>query len=537
MEFSASKQATLDETEGEKLLNMKFIQPKERWYDSLQVRMDQLEPMARSIEYLLDLWSRHVDKVLHDNARVYVTARLAAMDLELLNHPMRLNRAIKKYRNDRSKLGITGKFPSLGGSGKTSGHSEEMYKLFGELQRKISDARLVEKTRQESEKELSELLAQRDDLKQRLEATVNQHEVCLAETLGTIQQQYYFGQFVMQQKGLDDQLVATIASPESLRNAPIYIDCSGNRGGKVAQGSFGSIYLGRTRSNDLYAVKLPVSGRLGDNELEREGEIWSELQDPSPHPHILEFFGTCVLGRGMFKGLMSRWVEGGRSWKDSLLDFTEKEHIEFMEKIASAIVHMHQKAIIHGDIKLDNVIITPTPSRPLLCDFGMSVRRTLDSTRDSVKGEGSGPHVSPEIYRHIPKSTGSDIWAFGILIVHALSKKIPFEDHLLNIPGDQVLLEYHRRLVVLGQRPAMPDALTHAGKQAWNVAIACLHNVDTARPRMQDVHEAIQDIISYRDAELNTRLERWKLQAQTAEQTELARRALEGLKDPDKVFD
>lgn len=113
------------------------------------------------------------------------------------------------------------------------------------------------------------------------------------------------------------------------------------------------------------------------------------------------------------------------------------------------------------------------------------------------------------------------------MALQALSKKIPFEDYLLNIPGDQVLLEYHRLLVVLGQRPAMPDALTHAGKQAWNVALACLHNVDTARPRMQDVCEAIQDITSNRDVELNAGLERWKLQAQTAEQNELARKASE----------
>lgn len=126
------------------------------------------------------------------------------------------------------------------------------------------------------------------------------------------------------------------------------------------------------------------------------------------------------------------------------------------------------------------------------------------------------------------------------MALQALSKKIPFEDHLFNIPGDQVLLEYHRRLVVLGQRPAMPDTLIHEGKQAWNVALACLHNVDTARPRMQDVREAIQDIISNRDAELNTRLERWKLRAKTAEENELARKRLEKLmdiKNPDKTVD
>lgn len=69
----------------------------------------------------------------------------------------------------------------------------------------------------------------------------------------------------MQQKDPQGRLIATIATPQSLSGTVLYIDCSGNRGGKVAQGSFGSIYLGRTGSDDLYAVKLPVSGRLEDN--------------------------------------------------------------------------------------------------------------------------------------------------------------------------------------------------------------------------------------------------------------------------------
>lgn len=47
---------------------------------------------------------------------------------------MRLNRAIEKYRNDRSQLGITGKLPPLGGLGRNSVHSEEMHIILGELQ-------------------------------------------------------------------------------------------------------------------------------------------------------------------------------------------------------------------------------------------------------------------------------------------------------------------------------------------------------------------------------------------------------------------
>lgn len=215
----------------------------------------------------------------------------------------------------------------------------------------------------------------------------------------------------------------------------------------------------------------------------------------------------------MFKGLLSRWVAGGLSWKESLRSWSEGQNIEFIERIASALVHMHAKAIIHGDIKLDNVVISPTPPQPLLCDFGLSVRRLLDSTRDSVKGTGSGPHLSPQVYKGLPKTAGSDTWAFGISILHALSQTVPFEDRLANVPLEQVPEEYFKLFVKSNLRPNMPANLGPAGVLTWSVGLACLHNTADARPSMEETHRAMQDILNGRDGEVIARLEKWKADA------------------------
>lgn len=68
----------------------------------------------------------------------------------------------------------------------------------------------------------------------------------------------------------------------------------------------------------------------------------------------------------------------------------------------------------------------------------------------------------------------------------------------------------------------MPANLSHAGVQTWSVGLACLHNAVDARPTMEDVHHAMQDILAGRDLELTARLERWKTDAEAAVRGEVS---------------
>lgn len=132
MDDSMARENMLNEAEGEKHLNARFPRPKGKWYDTIQARMDKLGPIADSIEYLLGLWSQHVDRALRDNAESYVLTNLIA-DL-LLKYPIYQTRTVAKFRADRSQLGITGRFPSLAVFGKSSEHMEGMRTALGELQ-------------------------------------------------------------------------------------------------------------------------------------------------------------------------------------------------------------------------------------------------------------------------------------------------------------------------------------------------------------------------------------------------------------------
>ncbi|KIO16611.1 hypothetical protein M407DRAFT_33738 [Tulasnella calospora MUT 4182] len=447
----------------EQLLYKKVSATKGSWIDSVQKQMEGLEPIAQRIETLLELWPELVDPVLRRSSAA----------------------AVKKYRDEKKELGIIAKFPLR--SQKVAEHRADLETQRFELSRRISEARVAKKAAGE-ERQRAE-----NEFKERYMEDAKNHRATLFGAVGVLEYSIGFGQFVMQNKTSTGHLFATIDRDKST----LFIDCNGASGGKKAQGSFGSIYSASTPDGETYAVKLPGSGRLCNNELEREGEIWDALQKPERHPNILQFHGTCSVGGRMFKGLLSRWVAGGLSWKESLRSWSEGQNIEFIERIASALVHMHAKAIIHGDIKLDNVVISPTPPQPLLCDFGLSVRRLLDSTRDSVKGTGSGPHLSPQVYKGLPKTAGSDTWAFGISILHALSQTVPFEDRLANVPLEQVPEEYFKLFVKSNLRPNMPANLGPAG------VLTC----------MEETHRAMQDILNGRDGEVIARLEKWKADA------------------------
>jgi serine/threonine protein kinase len=80
-------------------------------------------------------------------------------------------------------------------------------------------------------------------------------------------------------------------------------------------------------------------------------------------------------------------------------------------------LHTRNPAIVHGDIKASNVLIS-TGGRAVLCDFGLS---EIESICGAPKVGGSGtPSLrwcAPEVLLGKAQSPSSDIWSFGCLIL------------------------------------------------------------------------------------------------------------------------
>ncbi|KAG8906786.1 hypothetical protein FRC01_007896 [Tulasnella sp. 417] len=89
--------------------------------------------------------------------------------------------------------------------------------------------------------------------------------------------------------------------------------------------------------------------------------------------------------------------------------------IKLLCETAIAIDYLHQRSLVHGDIKANNLLISDD-DHVLLCDFGLTKAESAQ-TSTTMKGTGSLRWQSPELWDNGPKTMKSDVYAFSMTIV------------------------------------------------------------------------------------------------------------------------
>lgn len=92
--------------------------------------------------------------------------------------------------------------------------------------------------------------------------------------------------------------------------------------------------------------------------------------------------------------------------------FSEKQILDWFTQILLAIKHIHDRKIVHRDIKSQNIFVTKMNTIKL-GDFGIS--KILTNTQDMMCSfVGTWYYLSPEIIRSKPYSFKTDIWSMGV---------------------------------------------------------------------------------------------------------------------------
>ncbi|WP_374975144.1 serine/threonine-protein kinase [Microbacterium trichothecenolyticum] len=99
--------------------------------------------------------------------------------------------------------------------------------------------------------------------------------------------------------------------------------------------------------------------------------------------------------------------------------------------IAEGLHVAHDHGVVHRDIKPSNVLLWSSPRpgwewRAKLADFGIAY--LMDSARVTTPGVivGTMAYVAPEQARGVAPSPPADIYAFGLLLIEALTGERPF---------------------------------------------------------------------------------------------------------------
>jgi serine/threonine-protein kinase len=206
-------------------------------------------------------------------------------------------------------------------------------------------------------------------------------------------------------------------------------------GERLGQGGMGVVYRAMdTRLERPVAIKLVGKHLLRDEtaraRLLREARLASSLN----HPNICTVHDVGEDDDGVY--IVMEYVEG-----EPLNKLVPKgplpveTFLRYGVQIADAIGHAHDRGVIHRDLKISNVMITPD-GRAKVLDFGLAKRMTGtedpggDITAETLTRDGTvigTLHcLAPELLRGESADVRSDIWAFGVLLYEMAGGGQPF---------------------------------------------------------------------------------------------------------------
>src|SRR5262249_2924986 len=123
---------------------------------------------------------------------------------------------------------------------------------------------------------------------------------------------------------------------------------------------------------------------------------------------------------------LSQLVDPDRPWPP-------REAAELVRKLAVAIEVMHQRGLIHRDLKPGNVLLRPN-GEPVLMDFGLARSFTEQNQRltGSVAVLGTPAYMSPEQVRGEQAALGpcTDVYSLGVILFELLTGVLPFNGPL-----------------------------------------------------------------------------------------------------------
>ncbi|KAF8625669.1 hypothetical protein AX15_005248 [Amanita polypyramis BW_CC] len=259
----------------------------------------------------------------------------------------------------------------------------------------------------------------------------------------------------------------------------------------IGEGAYGKVRLGTHRlTSARVAVKqIPKSMSAA---LTREIHHHRQLH----HPHIAQMYEVIATESSIW--IVTELCCGGELF-DYLVEkgrLSEDEGKIIFGQLCLAVAYLHDKGIVHRDLKLENVLLDER-CRVKLGDFGF--------TREYERGAfmetfcGTTGYAAPEMLQR-KKYMGPevDVWSLGVILYCLLTGTLPFDDddegimHAKIIQGeydDQEWLSIESRDLIkhvlekdVSKRFTIPQILAHP----WFIAQTPHYEMGSAAPIPSD---------------------------------------------------
>uniref|UniRef100_A0A674HLG3 Myosin light chain kinase, smooth muscle-like n=1 Tax=Taeniopygia guttata TaxID=59729 RepID=A0A674HLG3_TAEGU len=194
---------------------------------------------------------------------------------------------------------------------------------------------------------------------------------------------------------------------------------------KLGEGKFGTVYrlqekaTGRIRAGKYFRTRTAKEKQAARAEV--------ELMNLLHHPRLVQcldaFQGPAELV------MVMEYVAGGELFErivDDDFEHTEPSSAQYVRQILEGLHFMHGQAIVHLDLKPENIVcISPDSHWIKIIDFGLA-RKLAPGTPVKVL-HGTPEFMAPEVVAFEPVSFSTDMWSVGVICYILLSGESPFQ--------------------------------------------------------------------------------------------------------------
>ena len=197
---------------------------------------------------------------------------------------------------------------------------------------------------------------------------------------------------------------------------------------EISRGGMGVVY----RAEDL-ALERPVAIKMLRPDLAEDEAFVEHLRGEAAmlarlqHPNLVQIFNfgqsggdsyfvmELVEGEGMQQAVDRHCIEG--------TTMPIAEIVAVIEQVASALDALHDRGIIHRDVKPGNIIRDPFRSRSVLVDVGIARRYG-----QFVESAGTPGYVAPEVIEGQEATSRSDVYGLAATAYTLITLGSPWGD-------------------------------------------------------------------------------------------------------------
>eukprot|EP00931_Biecheleriopsis_adriatica_P093114 TRINITY_DN66869_c0_g1_i1.p1 TRINITY_DN66869_c0_g1~~TRINITY_DN66869_c0_g1_i1.p1 ORF type:complete len:397 (-),score=83.05 TRINITY_DN66869_c0_g1_i1:231-1373(-) len=253
----------------------------------------------------------------------------------------------------------------------------------------------------------------------------------------------------------------------------------------LGRGSYAVVFLARycgtggASSDQLVVVKevdLRAEQKKDIEACRVEALQEAEVLQSLAHPNITAYRSAFFEGTKL--QIVMEYADGGDLQaaivrrREAARRYQEQEAMGVLVQLAMALQYIHERRILHRDLKSRNVFLTRL-GIVKLGDFGIA--KVLSSASIAQTRIGTPAYLPPEMCNSEPYSYKADMWCLGVVLYEVLALEVPFHAKTIG-------------QLVLNIRSKEPDPVPATYSQDVAALVAQLLAKDPSlRPSSEDV--------------------------------------------------